>query len=528
MTEKKKSITIYANCIGSQLLEMFCCLKETSAWDIHYISNYEYLHEAHISPDHLAFLKTCDYFIYQPFNHKYPDSEYDAERIQQWLKPECILFRVNYYRFRGFWYQCTYRPYIQHDAYKFLEDIGIHENMRLLDGTEEITMEDIHRIIHQISLDSSKFETYFQEELDKFARIDAKSDVFMIDFFQRHYKTHLLFYDPFHPTPFFVYEIFRQLLHTLFDISIPDPVQNAFFIDQLEGNVAWSNPVLPCIQDALGITDWPEKIPVFPNCCGTVTIPMDVFDYYYCCMKPSHLQSYIDRIPKTYTHLFRSFLQTPYNHTCPELEKDFRVIPIGLRCTSAIATKSAGLRQCSLPFDWLDKAYPIKVRNVLEADFADFIPDVYQGQFINKYEIHFPHFNPDLEKGIQECVRRMDRFRSMLQTESMIFFVYVNEDYLYNPMFRDPYVNQKMFEHMEEVDALLASKVCHQYKILYIDFVQHESNSDTSHIESIVLKSTQYYACEEDAPFHDYREMCGRLLSRYFCTTFEKTALHFD
>jgi hypothetical protein len=41
------------------------------------------------------------------------------------------------------------------------------------------------------------------------------------------------------------------------------------------------------------------------------------------------------------------------------------VIPSGTRCTSAMATKVALLRSCSLPFDWTVPLYPKKIKNIL-------------------------------------------------------------------------------------------------------------------------------------------------------------------
>jgi len=48
---------------------------------------------------------------------------------------------------------------------------------------------------------------------------------------------------------------------------------------------------------------------------------------------------------------------------CPNA--NYITIPFGHRCTSAIACKMAGLRNFSLPFDWINSGYPAKLHHAI-------------------------------------------------------------------------------------------------------------------------------------------------------------------
>ena len=94
---------------------------------------------------------------------------------------------------------------------------------------------------------------------------------------------------------------------------------------------------------------------------------------------------------------------------------DFYVIPFGFRCTSALAAKFSSLRQFSLPFDWTFPTYPNKIKEVLKNDFVDFIPDVHNGVFKNKYNIKLAHFNENINEGINQYKRRISRFKKIIK-----------------------------------------------------------------------------------------------------------------
>jgi hypothetical protein len=199
---------------------------------------------------------------------------------------------------------------------------------------------------------------------------------------------------------------------------------------------------------------------------------------------------------------------------------DFDVIPFGSRCTSAIISKYAGLRKFSLPFDWVIPLFPAKIQKILQNDFHNFIPDVHNNVFRNEYGVIFAHFNDNVQTGVEEYMRRIDRFRYVMQQPSKKYFIYVNEDYLYKSSYRDEVFNNTVFTQMLELEKYIKDKYNNiDYVILYFNFIHHPI-PPSSKIINIVLQSTTFWNTtlytEEDAPYDNFREYCGKVLAYLF------------
>ncbi len=90
-----EKILIYSNCHGGRLHQMFDTHPLTkNRFSVSYISNYEELRNETLSPLHSQLIRECDFFIYQPFNKTYENTEYDINSIKRHLKPSCIVFRI--------------------------------------------------------------------------------------------------------------------------------------------------------------------------------------------------------------------------------------------------------------------------------------------------------------------------------------------------------------------------------------------------------------------------------------------------
>jgi hypothetical protein len=157
------------------------------------------------------------------------------------------------------------------------------------------------------------------------------------------------------------------------------------------------------------------------------------------------------------------------------IKNDSFTIPFGHRCTSALACKYANIRNFSLPFDWTIPLFPNKIQKVLENNFKDFIPDVYNpdmdGRFYNKYGISLSHFNPDFTNGVDEYTRRIARFNDIINQSKKIYFVYINEDYLYDNSYRENEFNDTIFNEMLELEQFIKEKYVNiDYNILYFNF----------------------------------------------------------
>jgi hypothetical protein len=193
------------------------------------------------------------------------------------LKPECIIIRVNYYRFHGFWHECDYIPYIEHLNYSFNPVAGIYNKIENL--TDKTDKSQIINFIDNITMDKDIIVNFFNEHLEKIKTLDEKSDVKMYDFFKLNYKSKLLFNDRFHPSNVFMYELFRQLVKIIANLDLPH--EDNDFLNKLKSRemTHWTIPILPIVKKILELEF--DDNTVFSNQIHPMTHVMDVYDYYY-------------------------------------------------------------------------------------------------------------------------------------------------------------------------------------------------------------------------------------------------------
>jgi hypothetical protein len=196
------------------------------------------------------------------------------------------------------------------------------------------------------------------------------------------------------------------------------------------------------------------------------------------------------------------------------------VIPFGMRCTSALVCKWAQLRKISLPFDWTIPTLPHKIKNVLENNFDEFIPNIPR-TFFNKYDIGLAHFNTNIPEGIEQYKRRIERFNNIINSSDKKYFIYINEDFLYDKKFRVENFNQKMFQDMLELEIFIKEKYTNiDYTIIYFNFTEEKIPSN-SNIFNIVINTSQYFESESDAPVTQFRIFCAKILAELFNTEFK-------
>lgn len=213
--------------------------------------------------------------------------------------------------------------------------------------------------------------------------------------------------------------------------------------------------------------------------------------------------------------MFSYVINNPNNFV---ITQNYNVIPFGHRCTSALACKYANIRNFSLPFDWCNPLYPNKILKVLENNFDDFIPDVYNGIFYNKYGFSLAHFNPNINNGVEEYKRRIDRFIDIINQPKKIYFIYMNEDYLNDKNSRKDEFNDRIFNEMLELEKFIKDKYINiDYNILYFNF-KHHNIPTNSNIINIVLHSTNLYDTWEGSPYSELRNYCGKILTELFNT----------
>ena len=203
------------------------------------------------------------------------------------------------------------------------------------------------------------------------------------------------------------------------------------------------------------------------------------------------------------------------NQIAIDTTQSYTVIPFGHRCTSALACKFANLRKMSLPFDWVNPVFGKTIQTILEQQFQDFIPNVREQQFCNKYGVRLEHFNRDVEEGISEYTRRIERWFHIMNDTTTKYFVYINEDYLDNPEFRSKEWNDSKFSEMVELEQFLKKTYpSMKYAILYFNAKKHNIPAD-SNIINIVFDPNNL----PQNRIEEFRYECGEILSKLFHTS---------
>lgn len=284
------NVLLYSNCAGRVIATMFKRhIYTKDKFTINYIVNYQnVLDNKQLDLLHKQMLENCDIFMYQPFNKHYTHSEYDISNLIKYLKPSCIILKLNYYRFKGFWFESEYKPYESYNNYHFsdMKYYGLHNSFINFNGDKK----DIVDKIDSIHIDREKFLTYFRDELDNLKKIDDNSDVKMYDYFINNYKTKQLFNDVFHPTNLFLYEVFRQVV---FKLTGHDLIfEDMDFINKCNDMemTHFALPILPSIKQLLDIAT-PDVICVFNQ--GN-RIYMNIYDYYYIRLSQTNFQNYLN------------------------------------------------------------------------------------------------------------------------------------------------------------------------------------------------------------------------------------------
>jgi hypothetical protein len=221
--------------------------------------------------------------------------------------------------------------------------------------------------------------------------------------------------------------------------------------------------------------------------------------------------------------MFSHIINNPNNFVIKN--NDYFVIPFGHRCASALACKIANIRKFSLPFDWTCPSLPDKIQQVLENNFDDYIPDVYNGQFSNKYGFSLVHFNKNIKIGIEEYERRINRFNDIMNQPTKKYFIYINEDYLYDKNFRTDEFNDNLFNNMLKLENFIKDKYINiDYNILFFNFKNYNIPKN-SNILNIVLNTSKLYYRQNSVAPHQLRDYCGKILRELFNT---KLSLGYD
>ena len=130
--------------------------------------------------------------------------EYTIENIKKHTKPECLIIKIPYIRFDGFWLESEYITLkkFKSDTVKDFPNIRIDTLDDYLDNTPS---------------DSKLVEEHFNNCIIKLKKIQENSDILFVDFIIENYKLYPLFKDSNHPTILLLNYISQQLVSILCD-----------------------------------------------------------------------------------------------------------------------------------------------------------------------------------------------------------------------------------------------------------------------------------------------------------------------
>jgi len=211
-----------------------------------------------------------------------------------------------------------------------------------------------------------------------------------------------------------------------------------------------------------------------------------------------------------------------------KVDIEYDVVPFGSRCTSAIACHYAQLIKESLPFDWAIPLLPARTQNILEENFQHFIPsNIGEKRARNTYGVGLAHFDAheNRQDGIDIYNLRVERFNKLMQSSKHKYFVYVNEDYLYNKAYRGEVFNKGAFEEMLSLEDYIKGRYPHfSFNILYFDFVSHKGIEGSS-IVPFVIETGKFWDQPIGSTFPSFRKYIGKALCGLFKTEFDDTGV---
>lgn len=214
--DNKKAVVVYGNChteIISQMLES--CPEFNEKYYVIPTKRIQNIKD----PQELYgdCYSQCDVFIHQSIrlNNRYGE-EYASEKIIERLKPGCIVISIpNVYHLPlCFFPQYSDAPELRKDGvtYFFRDSIIDSHIDKPLSLLASVKADYKNPNLYEKEKIIASFEAF----IDKVKKREKDWDIKVSDFILDNYRSHQLFYDPNHPTNFFLGYIASELLYLLF------------------------------------------------------------------------------------------------------------------------------------------------------------------------------------------------------------------------------------------------------------------------------------------------------------------------
>jgi hypothetical protein len=188
------NIFIFANCHG-QIYKDFILknVLDRKQINVDYAISYESLDSYN---ELLPTFQKADILIIQPVsNYK----EFKLTNLIKVLKPDCLIIKVPFVRFEGFWPKESAKKLTKFDHAAVTDFPQLNSN------------DEIITYLSEDKTDTKYVKNVFELGLEKLKNIENNGDIEFFDFFMEHYKTIPLFRDQLHPTAIFYQHFAKQI-----------------------------------------------------------------------------------------------------------------------------------------------------------------------------------------------------------------------------------------------------------------------------------------------------------------------------
>jgi hypothetical protein len=190
-------IYIFANCHGQHFKGML----EKYGNDIEVEHDVSYANLQNFDNLRSKF-EDADILIIQPVQQY---EEFKLEKLEKILKSDCLVIKIPFIRFRGFWPDLEEKKLAK-----------FNENSIMFFPNLESTIE-VEAYLNGSTQSYEKVTAYFQKEMRLLKDLETNSDILFVDYFLEHYQKIPTFNDPYHPTWPFVCYLAKQLFNIIED-----------------------------------------------------------------------------------------------------------------------------------------------------------------------------------------------------------------------------------------------------------------------------------------------------------------------
>lgn len=209
------------------------------------------------------------------------------------------------------------------------------------------------------------------------------------------------------------------------------------------------------------------------------------------------------------------------------INKYYKIISIGHRCTSQIAINAISTNQEVSPFSWVNNFNSNNVLNVIKTNFSNYITDrikiknYHLKEDLNKIKGHgFGHYNINDRRIIESFDRKIKRFIDILNDNiHRYLLVYINEDYIYNEDYRK---DDENYNNLKKINDYLLNKYPNfKFDIFNITFEKRDNYKNIINIYykrpfNLINRKDWLLNMRQRSRLENiFRTDCGKLLKKY-------------